>query len=305
MDKNNNYQPVKYAKAPSAGDSKTKKSKNPLKTVLLFFTLLLFIVGSASVILISRKQELEPGPVAPNVPQSQPEAYIPVEESCVTTFSVPLNLSCAESGCADDNDCQEDYVCIQGAPNEGVAIAVGICGLASQTDECRNQRDYDSCCVEPTISITPSPTPSVEPTTTPTPSLTLTPTPEPTGTPSPTQTPEPTPTDKPVATPTPTTVTTPPKEEPTPVLTQVITTVGCNESCSENTDCDNVSHICYEGLCRLDVNPTDVNCRLPDGNNVIERPAVVPTESGFADWFNYLKAGLGVLGFGALLLLLL
>jgi hypothetical protein len=32
---------------------------------------------------------------------------------------------------------------------------------------------------------------------------------------------------------------------------------------------------------------------------------VVPTESGPADWLNYLKAGLGVLGIGGLLLLLL
>jgi hypothetical protein len=301
MGKNNNYQPVKYAKAPSVSDLQNKNNKKPLKTLLLFFALLLFIAGSASVILISRKQELEPGPVAPNVPQSKPEAYIPDEESCVTSFSVPTSLlACSDSGCADDNDCQEGYICIQGAPDEGVAIAVGICGLASLSDECRNNRDYDSCCQEPTI--TPFPTPTPDPTGTPEP----TPTTEPTETPDPTETPEPTKTPEPTLTPTPTeTPKSSPTEELTPILTQVITTVGCNESCNENTDCSNVSHICYEGLCRLDVNPSDVNCRLPNGNNVIERPAVVPTESGFADWFNYLKAGLGILGFGALLLLLL
>ncbi len=300
MAKTNNYQPVKYAKAPSANSLQNKNNKNSLKILYLVFALLLFIVGSASVVLISRKQELEPGPVAPNVPQSKPEAYIPVEESCVTSFNVPLNLACSDSGCADDNDCQKGYVCIQGAPDEGAAITVGICGLASLTDECRNNRDYDSCCIEPTS--TPSPTPTTEPTGTPEPTST----PEPTGTPEPTSTPSPTPTPEPTGTLEPTeTPKSTPTEEPTPVLTQVITTVGCNESCKENTDCSNVSHICYEGVCRLDVNPNDVNCRLPNGNNMIERPAVVPTESGFADWFNYLKAGLGILGFGALLLLLL
>jgi len=53
------------------------------------------------------------------------------------------------------------------------------------------------------------------------------------------------------------------------------------------------------------VNPTDVNCRLADGGNVIERAVTVPTESGFANWFNFIKVGFGILGLGALLLLLL
>ena len=108
-------------------------------------------------------------------------------------------------------------------------------------------------------------------------------------------------TNTPIPTNTPTTI----QPSPTPIITQVITTVGCNESCNENADCTNISHICYESLCRLDVNPTDVNCRLPDGGNVIERAVTVPTETGFAEWFNFLKVGLGILGLGALLMLLL
>jgi hypothetical protein len=88
-------------------------------------------------------------------------------------------------------------------------------------------------------------------------------------------------------------------------VTTVITTVGCNDVCDANADCANISHVCYEGRCRLDVNPTDAQCRLPSGETTIVRPVHVPTESGPADWLNYVKAGLGVLGVGALLLLLL
>ncbi len=115
----------------------------------------------------------------------------------------------------------------------------------------------------------------------------------------------PTATNTPVSTTKPTTIPTSVPNSPTPIITQVITTVGCNESCNENADCTNISHICYESVCRLDVNPTDVNCRLADGGNVIERAVTVPTESGFAEWFNFLKVGFGILGLGALLLLLL
>ena len=142
----------------------------------------------------------------------------------------------------------------------------------------------------PPTTVPPTITPTVTPTTVP-PTITGTLTPTPTNTPEPTAEPTKDPTSVP--------------STPTPVITQVITTVGCNESCNENADCANISHICYEGFCRLDVNPTDVNCRLADGGNVIERAVTVPTESGFADWFNFIKVGFGILGLGALLLLLL
>ncbi len=151
--------------------------------------------------------------------------------------------------------------------------------------------------VPPTITPTTVP-PTITPTTVP-PTITGTLTPTITGTPAPTTEPTTAPTTEPTKDPTSVPST------PTPVITQVITTVDCNEGCNENADCTNISHICYEGFCRLDVNPTDVNCRLADGGNVIERAVTVPTESGFADWFNFIKVGFGILGLGALLLLLL
>jgi hypothetical protein len=93
-------------------------------------------------------------------------------------------------------------------------------------------------------------------------------------------------------------------EEPNPIVTQVITTIDCNEDCNEDADCANISHICYEGSCRLDVNPADINCRLTDGNTIIERAVEIPTETGFSDWSDFLKIGVGVLGLGTLLLIL-
>lgn len=153
----------------------------------------------------------------------------------------------------------------------------------------------------PTTPPPTTPPPTTPPPTTPTPTVTDEPTPTPTAT----STPTPTPTDTPEPTADPTKEPTSVPSTPTPIITQVITTVSCNEGCNENADCTNISHICYEGFCRLDVNPTDVNCRLADGGNVIERAVTVPTESGFADWFNFIKVGFGILGLGALLLLLL
>ncbi len=152
--------------------------------------------------------------------------------------------------------------------------------------------------VTPTVVPTRPPTPGVSTTVPPTVTPTTVP-PTVTGTLAPTSTGTPAPTTEPTKDPTSVPST------PTPIITQVITTVGCNEACKENADCANISHICYEGFCRLDVNPTDVNCRLADGGNVIERAVTVPTESGFADWFNFIKVGFGILGLGALLLLLL
>jgi hypothetical protein len=149
---------------------------------------------------------------------------------------------------------------------------------------CANEEYEDACIDDPSAAnccaAQETPTPTVTTTTTPTVTTTNTPTVT-------------------------TTVTTTTTATPTSTITTVITTVGCNESCNENADCANISHICYEGQCRLDVNPTDSQCLLANGEDTIERPVEVPTESGPAEWINYLKAGLGTLGVGALLLLLL
>lgn len=37
----------------------------------------------------------------------------------------------------------------------------------------------------------------------------------------------------------------------------------CNDECVTNADCSVSNHICYNGRCRLDVNPNSANCTLP------------------------------------------
>lgn len=452
MNAQDNNQPAKYEKAQPTGQVvklSSKKSKNSFKSIFMAFALVLFIVGSISVLLISRKQELDTTPVAPTAPESQPSAFIPEVETCQTSFTVPDLIEpiiCGEGYCLSDGDCETGLSCVTtreivparlnelceentgnyirtdilpaseaGTQTEGLCDAdsdcaygykcspepygglpeglagtgqlrcyqwpkavcdfsesnlseskieefctnsgadtisdqsclyitnmdlgsYGFCSRPEYETACSASPSVDSCCTEPTITVTPKPIacgdsdceedsdcasglvclttdeldadgvevkycaqeeyeaaciadPSEVSCCT-EPSITITTTP--------TATPSSTVTSTPTSTSTPTATSTPP-----PVITKVITTVDCNSACNENADCTNISHICYNGYCRLDVNPTDVNCRLPDGGNTIERPVDVPTEAGFADWFNYLKAGLGILGIGSLLLLLL
>lgn len=327
-----NDQPTSYTKSrPGMTGSKLGKKQN-MRAVLMLLGIIVFIVGAVSVFLISQNQNTTP--IAPNVPQSKPAAFIEKTQTCTLVFDVtePDKVACGEEGCETDNDCSGDLICITAEDDkkycgkeeyedacadnpsaetccsapEDEPMACGESGCVS-TDDCKDgfvcvstsetdsdgdivkycaDEDYlDACVADPSNTTCCSAPPT---TITPTNTVTPTTTPTGTGTPTPTGT----------ATPTPTTT-------PTPSVTTVITTVGCNEVCQENADCANISHICYEGQCRLDVNPTDAQCKLPNGETTIVRPVYVPTQSGPAEWLNYLKAGLGVLGVGALLLLLL
>ncbi len=91
-----------------------------------------------------------------------------------------------------------------------------------------------------------------------------TPTPTPTGTitptPTPTETPTPTPTSTPTGTPTVTPTPTPPiSYTPTPTPT---TTVGCNSSCTLNTDCIS-GLVCIGGSCRNASCTSETSCVCP------------------------------------------
>jgi len=159
----------------------------------------------------------------------------------------------------------------------------------------------------PTLTVSPSPTPAISITPSPTITIVVTVTPSPT-TPAISPTPSPTPLIS--LTPSPTPVVSP---VPSPTSQVIVTTVNCNDTCTRNNDCSNVSHICYNGKCRLDVNPESATCTLPTGETqivvkVIPTRAPAPVElikAGPADWANYLKIGFGALGIGALLLLFL
>lgn len=328
MNTDQNKEPAKYLKSKQ-GEKISFGKKANLKVIAMLLGLLIFVGGAISVFLISQKQNTTP--VAPTAPQSQPAAYIEKTQTCTIEFDVtpPEKIACGHSGCAEDNDCTTGLVCITSdsgtkycsdenyktacednpsvesccnAPEEDL-LACGekdcsttddcegdmVCISTSETDSngnivkyCANEDYLDECvddpskenCCEAQTTITPTTT--VTTTVTPTTTTTVTPT---------------------------TTVTV--TATPTSSVTTVITTVGCNDTCSANADCSNVSHICYNGQCRLDVNPSDSQCKLPNGETTIVRSATVPTQTGPADWMNYVKAGLGTLGVGALLLLLL
>lgn len=282
MNIDQNQAPVTYLKSKDGQGSSVIKKANNFKAILMALGLLIFIGGATSVFLISQKQDT--APVAPTAPQSQPAAYIEKTQTCTLEFEVtkpdePEKIACGRSGCTNSDDCANGYVCISTSKTDSNGDIVKYCADEDYLDECVADPNTSSCCEAP-VTTTPTPTTTVTPTSTVTPTNTVTPT---------------------------TTITTKPTTTITPTgsVTTVITTVGCNESCDANADCSNISHICYNGQCRLDVNPTDAQCKLPNGETTIVRPVAVPTESGPADWANYVKAGLGALGLGALLLLLL
>lgn len=282
--------PATYLKSKQGQNLDLNKNKNSFKTILMMLGLLIFIGGAISVFLISQKQNTTP--VAPTAPQSQPAAYIEKTQTCTLEFEVtepdiPEKLACGEKNCVSNDDCESGYVCISTSETDDDGNLIKYCADENYLDECVDNPNIENCCEAPVTA---------------TPTVTTTPTDSPTITPTDTVTPTTTPTVTPTNTITPTTTST---VTPTSSVTTVITTVGCNESCNANADCSNISHICYNGQCRLDVNPTDAQCKLPSGETTLVRPIEVPTQSGPANWMNYVKAGLGTLGIGALLLLLL
>jgi len=88
--------------------------------------------------------------------------------------------------------------------------------------------------------------------------------------------------------------------------------IGCNDTCVSNGDCSNANHICFNSSCRLATNPESASCTDATGGTTVtpgvttqpELPAELP-QSGAEDWGIWLKAGLGALGIGVVLLLFL
>lgn len=332
MNVDQNQAPATYLKSKQGEGSSFGGKKNNLRIIAMILGLLVFIGGGISVFLISQKQDT--APIAPNVPQSKPAAYIEKTQTCTLEFDVtePDKVACGQTGCTVDADCSTGLVCVgetekycakaefedacltatddtrveaccTAPETETIACGESGCTTTSDCDEgfvcistsetntegdivkyCADEDYLDACVASPSSDSCCSPevTTTVTTTVTATATATLTTTATATATNTVTAT-----------------------STVSPSVTTVITTVGCNDTCSANADCSNISHICYQGQCRLDVNPTDAQCKLPSGETTIVRPVKVPTQSGPADWMNYVKAGLGALGVGALLLLLL
>lgn len=161
--------------------------------------------------------------------------------------------------------CVEDTDCTGDLICVSALDGSNYCSIAEFQNACIADPSVTTCCSEPTAT----PTATSTPTATPEPESTATSTPKPTDT------------------------------------EQVVdTSVDCNDSCTTNADCDNISHICYNGRCRLDINPEDEYCRTPQGETTVERIVEQPV-AGPAEWLNFLRVGVGAIGAGLLLLLLL
>ncbi|MEA2056985.1 MAG: hypothetical protein U9O78_04775 [Patescibacteria group bacterium] len=339
---------LKFQNNLSGGNKGKSSGKNKKQQIALALVgLLVFVGGTATSILITQKQQQESGPIAPSAPQSKPSADIggsgcsltfnvtpentPTPTSTITSTPTPTStvtptptgtltptptgtltptptvtpsatptatptptntptptvtpsatptatptptpkpMECASTPCDDNNDCNGDLVCV--TADDGA----NYCSIVAYVEACQDNPSYEACCTAPTSTPVPPTDRPVPPTN------------------------APAPTNPPYSSPVPT--------QPGQPQTYIVETQPeCNDVCSVNSDCANMSHICYNGRCRLDVNPEDENCQLPSGGTQVERVATQPQElqqAGPKDWLQYLKAGIGALGAGLLLLLFL
>lgn len=110
-----------------------------------------------------------------------------------------------------------------------------------------------------------------------------------------------------------------PTLELTPTPTFIDTTEYCGQSCAADENCQNPTHVCTTGSCRLSSNPMSTSCKTPSGNTQIEWDSTQNSrqytpyaelsgetpQSGPENWLKYGWLGIGVLGIGATLLLFL
>lgn len=135
-----------------------KKSVSPIRVAITLVSLVIFFMLGMAGVLISQRQFLTQGPVAPNAPESRPEARI-VQTNCSLTFNVPeitTQAACGYGPCETDNDCLEDLICIT-ADNGN-----SYCAEAEFEAACIDSPSVASCCDESSPTPTPTPTPTPE-----------------------------------------------------------------------------------------------------------------------------------------------
>ncbi len=257
---------------------KTQRKSSFPRVLLAVFGLLAFVIIAGSAVLISQRQQADNSPVAPNAPQSKPQAFVDKPANCSLTFNVP-------------------------GPSVTPTASPSATVTPTPTDG-------------PTPTASPSASPTATPTVTPTPTDGPTPTPGPSLTPTPTSyiVVSPTPTLPPGVTPNPTT---PSQPNTYTIVTTVQCNDSCakNSDCTNPSHiCYGADGNGNGGRCRLDANPDSNECKLKSGETIAvvrvipsqkpDLPKELP-QSGPESWGQYLKVGLGALGIGALLLLFL
>lgn len=117
--------------------------KNRKVVVYVALTMVMVLLGAVAVITALRLQQLATEPVAPNVPQSQPQAAGETN-ACVTDFTVAT--SACKGWCDGDNDCGDGFECFKTPDTAETGVCVAV------TDECE-PGEQDSTCECPQIGV--------------------------------------------------------------------------------------------------------------------------------------------------------
>ena len=121
-----------------------KQDKQKKYLVYTGITLVMVFLGVVAVVTAWRLRQLAQVPVAPNVPQSQPQALVPTATpipgltgaECVTSFEVGANT--CRGWCDEDSDCTTGYSCyLEGDAETGVCLSTTVdCKQSEQDSNC-------------------------------------------------------------------------------------------------------------------------------------------------------------------------
>jgi hypothetical protein len=137
-----------------AGIGVITMNQNKHKKVIIYvgLTFVMVLLGAVAVITAMRLQQLATEPVAPNVPQSKPQAaalptatVAPTSDlkACITDFSVAKSV--CQGWCNEDTDCATNFECYM--EDEDAEDPVGKC--VAVTEDCLPETQTDECtCAE-------------------------------------------------------------------------------------------------------------------------------------------------------------
>ncbi len=145
--------PVTPMKSGSMQSLQTNKKadNSKMKSFLAIGALIVFIGLASLAVLISQKQQ-DGRPVAPNAPESKPQAFVEKLESCSLTFEVPAQCN---SVCMTTEDCKKvnpDWVCSDGIATTPTPV------VSPTTKPCTSNAQCDTgfTCYQPPMLVCPA-----------------------------------------------------------------------------------------------------------------------------------------------------